>query len=184
MKKPKPKVSRWGRNLPGLIPKNVKAGAQDFNDQDYVHRLSREEREWLSEFNVGVYNGYFPGEKIKFSQKQQREIWRDLNHLGNGPNGITDAYALARVTGGLEQPDHHQDGEGLSWDEIPADDQHWETRSESEAFKAAQEQVRKTVPPLPMRKNGRVKLTPEFKKAKRTLVAINKRELAQKPKKR
>lgn len=67
------------RKFVGLSKRNFKRHVRDFVDQDYLHKLSLEEKEWLSKFNDEYYNGNFDDAPFHETKELQRECWTRRN---------------------------------------------------------------------------------------------------------
>lgn len=106
---PAPTASKAGgvKRLYGLHAKAYPKNLRDRVDQDYHHKLSPEEKQWLSDFNTRYYDGDFTGDtKHEWSADERRVAYRAKNHANR------DAYSIALGGGALDWPEHPADLEG------------------------------------------------------------------------
>lgn len=89
------------RKLPyGLHPRSFSRVVRDQVDQDYVDKLSDEDKEWLAKFNQAFYDGNFKGEgKEDWTTDQRRAAYRANNARKR------DVYGRARGLGALAYSD-------------------------------------------------------------------------------
>lgn len=66
---------------------------REYLDQDYIHLLSEEEKQWLSNFNEEWLGGNFKheGEVLHKTVEEQRALWRKNNRQNNDVQGVTKA---------------------------------------------------------------------------------------------
>jgi hypothetical protein len=69
------------RPVHGLYPKNFPRSVKWKVDQDYLDRLTDEEREWLSQFNDHYYGAKFPKDRslTTWDADERRQAYRDKN---------------------------------------------------------------------------------------------------------
>ncbi len=92
----------------GLAPRSFSPTVRDQVDQDYVDKLSDEEREWLAKFNQAFYDGSFrafpPAEESISSDTLEEGTWspeeRRVAYRANNARK-RDAFGRARGVGSL-----------------------------------------------------------------------------------
>lgn len=88
---------------PGLSAQTTLKIRAELLDQDYYHKLSEEEAEWMNQFNEEYVNGRVykskdGSYKPKFHKKKsERKLVNDMNNARN-----RDAYSKAKTMGKLD----------------------------------------------------------------------------------
>jgi len=110
-KKNKPENKRRQTPYPGLVRGVNPKTRWEYMDQDYIHKLSAAEKQWLSNFNEEDMSGNFQhkGETLYKTQEQRRECYarnnarnRDVMSIFKPagklkfPNNMTDAIESAQ----------------------------------------------------------------------------------------
>lgn len=93
------KTRRSAVKYPGLDKTYTTRKRREYLDQDYIDKLSEEEKDWLNRFNEEYVNANMnhKGEKFHTSEEDVKKIW-GLNNAKN-----RDALATAREKGKLFQ---------------------------------------------------------------------------------
>lgn len=78
---PKKKTKRDRYKYPGLMKDATSRIRREYLDQDYINKLSHEEKEWLSNFNEEWLGAKFnhQGEVLHKDKKEKREIYNRNN---------------------------------------------------------------------------------------------------------
>ena len=145
----------------GLYARNFPKPARWKVDQDYISRLSDDERRWLAQFHDEYYGGFFsPKREALHSTKELR---RECYAANNATNA--DSYSIHEVSGRL-----------FSSEELPLfepeslggqDGSPLPSYLNDQEYKSLREQFRTH---LPKDRKARVNETPEMKKARTRLL--------------
>jgi hypothetical protein len=121
-----------------LRKKHHNASTREFVDIDYAHKLSPEERAWMSDFLDGHYNARFRTEGTRdWSDEEKREAYRRKNDRNK------DALTAAQNRDGVDALEDHPDltpDAPPDWSDSPA-------YLDSPEYKAARERVRSLLHP-------------------------------------
>lgn len=161
-KPPKPFVRR---NDAGLVATNFPLSMRWRLDQDYLDKLTKEERIWLAQFNTAYYSGDFR------DFRDRPEAWplpqrSDVNRSKNAAK--TDAHGLAAAglwgAEGLANTDELVEVlAGAPLTETPPSSEYLDT----DEYKAARAEFRRHL--APGRIEAEPKFTPEYAKAYRRI---------------
>lgn len=90
--------ARSKAKYPALDKKFTLKIRQDLIDQDYIEKLSEEEKDWLNRFNEEYVNAKMDhkGKKLHRTKKMRKTIWK----LNNDRN--QDAYSKAKAREALK----------------------------------------------------------------------------------
>ena len=94
MKDEKPKRTRKTEPYPGLYPELHPRTRWEYFDQDYIDKLSPEEKQWLSNFNEEFVGGNFwhkNGDTIHTTPEHKTDCYRRNNSRNR------DLYAINRT---------------------------------------------------------------------------------------
>lgn len=137
---------RKARNYHGLYPRNFAKDRRWAIDQDYLDKLSPDEREWLASFNDAYYGGDFrASDESEWGPKERSSVNRDKHA------SAADALTLANLAEGgtAEFEDEDHPGARQDWSRPPEYLESPEYKETREKFRSALRQGRRDREPVP-----------------------------------
>lgn len=133
-------VPKKAKNLHGLNPRTFPQSVRWKVDQDYISKLTPEEKAWLARFNDCFIGADFRGDDEKtWTPEERRVVYRSKNAAGR------DVYTSGLVDYGRHIPEKTTEA-GEETQETP-------TYLNSETYKAARDEFRNDIDEKKKRKS-------------------------------
>jgi hypothetical protein len=147
-----------GRPVHGLFKRNFPRTVRQHVDQDYINKLTPEEREWLAKFNDNYYGAKFPKDEPNgWTDVEKRERYVAKNAANRDIYGISEAGGVLDVY----ESNPHNTAEASTQDFAPSP-----AYLESAEYKHAREAFRQHLKP---HLEAQPKITPNYLDARETL---------------